>query len=56
MFKRMEPVEVRATRGEVEIKQDVGNGDDPAVVLLHPSQIPTLIAWLREAKKEAEAE
>ncbi len=37
----------------VSIRQEIF-GEDDAVIAVHPAQIPILIRWLRQAKKEAE--
>jgi hypothetical protein len=55
MQKRMEPVAVSAKNGTIWIEQSYDSGPDCAV-MLHPSQVPTLVKWLEEAAREAELE
>lgn len=42
-------------RGHVCIKQSDGLGNDDAIVLVHPSDVPHLIQFLQRAQSEAEA-
>ena len=55
MEKCMESVSVVTHDGSVWIEQKYDSGDD-AIVMLNPSQIPTLIKWLQEAVAEVELE
>lgn len=52
MRKRMLEVAVQGTDGYVEISQDDTCGNQPAVILLHPDQVDTIVAWLQEARAE----
>jgi hypothetical protein len=51
---RMEQVEVGITKlGMIRIEQsDSSLGDDPSIVVLHPSQIDVVCQWLKEARDE----
>lgn len=55
MQKRMEPVSVTTKNGQIWIEQEVMGSDDSGIVI-DPSQVPTLIEWLREAAKELQIE
>ena len=50
----MEPVSVNTKSGSIWIEQSFG--EDADRIVLHPSQIPTLINWLQEAVAEVEVE
>ena len=52
--REMKQLEVFVNKGNtVSIRQEQF-GEDDAIIAVHPFQIPLLIKWLREAKKEAE--
>ena len=52
MEREMVPVKVYISdKGFVCIEQDLGL-TDPDIVVLHPSQVDTVIQWLREALNE----
>jgi hypothetical protein len=55
MEKRMEPVSVSTKSGSVWIKQNYDSGED-GIVVVDPSQVPTLVQWLQEAAAELELE
>jgi hypothetical protein len=40
--------------GSIRIEQFAGDPIGPDIIPLHPSQIPTVVAWLEEANAEVE--
>jgi hypothetical protein len=56
MKKVMMPVEVRHEDGNVIIEQRDPLGNDDAMVVLTPDQIPLVVKWLGEAAVSATAE
>lgn len=55
MRKKMLEVEVGVTTdGDIDIVQPC-HGNHDAIVRISPDQVDTLIAWLKEAQKEARA-
>jgi len=52
----MDAVEVYVNKeGSITIKQDSAMKQETDYVTLHPTQVETVIGWLREAKAEADA-
>jgi hypothetical protein len=47
-------IEVTVDReGTISLSQSDGSGNDDAVIYVHPSDVPRLVRFLREAAKEA---
>lgn len=57
MARRLEgrdAIEVYPTeRGQIVIKQDGSIGEEDALVILDPNDVPTIIEWLQEAAVDA---